>query len=139
MSVDLFIDFAKEQVIHGIRNWDESFSISRGPVLRFKDSETGKVVGQIVVEIVDNDVDNEAWFYFFAIDPTIRGAGLGTRLLAAAEKYCKDIGIETIKLHPQKEFEGRLVPWYEKLGYVKTTRDERNGEWKMFKKIQELN
>lgn len=131
MNFELFIDFAKEQEIHGVRDWNKTFSSHRRPVLRLKDSKTKKVAGQLVLAVDDS----EAWIYFFAVDPTIRGAGLGTRLITAAEKYCKSVGVETIKLNPQKEFEDRLVPWYEKLSYIKTTRNEKNNEWEMYKEI----
>lgn len=120
------------QRVHGVRNWDELFVLCKKyTVIRAREGK--KLLGQIAVEI---DEKNNAWIFFLAVDPDERGNGIGTQLIDKAEIFVEKSGIESIYLRPQKEFEKRLVPWYESLGYEKLERDPTcRDEWLMCKNI----
>lgn len=65
----------------------------------FKDSGSGKtVIGRV------------------AVKKELRGKGLGTRIIEAAEKYAAGTGISTIRIHSQE----RAAGFYRALGYRDT-------------------
>lgn len=71
-----------------------------------------------------------------SVNPRFRGNGIGTELVNNAENFIAEQGIRNIFLRPQKEFEDKLIPWYESLGYKKLYRDKAcENEWKMKKNI----
>lgn len=84
-----------------------------------------KIVGQAVV--------TDDWIVFLAVDPKCRGNGMGTKLVSEAEKEIFNNGFEEAKLHPQKEFQDRLIPWYESLGYEIVGFDSNCQEYNMVK------
>lgn len=120
------------QRVHGVRDWSELFRLCKTyTVIRAREGK--RLLGQIAVEIDEN---NNAWLFFLSVDPDERGNGIGTQLIDKAETFVEKSGVESIYLRPQKEFEKRLVPWYESLGYEKLERDPTcYDEWLMCKNI----
>lgn len=119
--------------MHGLRNWEELFRLDENhTVIRCRDKSTTKLLGQIAIELNDNN----AWIFFLSVNPRFRGNGIGTELVNNAENFIADKGIRKVLLRPQKEFEDKLIPWYESLGYKKLYRDKAcKNEWKMEKNI----
>lgn len=79
-------------------------------------------------------VEGEGYFGMFAVAPMRQGDGLGSRMLAEAERRvrdswgCKCLGMTVIDLRDE------LIAWYQRRGYVRTGRhkpfpygDERFG------------
>ena len=120
------------QKLHGVRDWNEIFRVNKNyTVLRVRKNK--KLLGQVAIDFVED----EAWIYFLAVNPGKRGNGIGTRLMKKAEKFIKRTGIKYIFLRPQKDFETKLVPWYEELGYERLYRDEScRNEWLMLKALK---
>jgi len=80
----------------------------------------GAVVGSVRVQRLD---DATGEFGMLAADPARRGLGVGTELVAFAERICRSDGVRVMQLellvprdwtHPSKEF---LAQWYTRLGY----------------------
>jgi len=120
--------------MHGCRHWEEMFRLDeKRTVIRCRDKNTNKLLGQLAIELNEE----EAWIFFLSVNPKFRGNGIGTELVGKAENFIRKRNIEKILLRPQKEFEARLVPWYESLGYKKLYRDKTcRNEWIMEKDIQ---
>lgn len=55
----------------------------------------GRVVGCIAIVAASPDVAQLRWFL---VDPSVRGAGLGTRLLREAVAFCEEAGYATVIL-----------------------------------------
>lgn len=119
------------QKVHGCVHWKEMFISNKNyTVIRCRDRATDKLLGQIVIELAEND----AWIFFLSVKPICRENGIGTKLMSLAEKFIKKANYTCVLLHPQKEFEDRLIPWYEKQGYSKMFRDPVcKNEWLMIK------
>lgn len=124
----------RNQKMHGCRHWEEMFRLDeKRTVIRCRDKNTNKLLGQLAIELNEE----EAWIFFLSVNPKFRGNGIGTELVGKAENFIRKRNIEKILLRPQKEFEARLVPWYESLGYKKLYRDKTcRNEWIMEKDIQ---
>jgi GNAT superfamily N-acetyltransferase len=59
------------------------------------------------------------YFGLLSVDPALQGSGLGKRLIAAAEDYCRQAGCAFMDLQIVNLRE-ELPPFYRKLGYVET-------------------
>ena len=57
--------------------------------------------------------------YYLAVDPDLRRAGLGRRLVEAAEAWCRARGVPKINLLVRKENAGVLA-FYEAIGFADT-------------------
>lgn len=129
MGITYTISKKRSQVVHGVRDWNQMFRMEPNndttqlAVIRARKDR--KIVGQAVV--------TDDWIVFLAVDPKCRGNGIGTKLVSEAEKEIFNNGYEEVKLHPQKEFQDRLVPWYESLGYEIVGFDSKCQEYNMVK------
>lgn len=111
----------RNQIMHGLRNWEKLYRLDeKRTVIRCRDKSTTKLLGQIAIELYDNN----AWIFFLSVNPRFRGNGIGTELVNNAENFIADKGIRKVLLRVQKEFEDKLIPWYESLGYKKLYRDK---------------
>lgn len=115
--------------LHGCVNWNEYFRLSPGITAIVALDENGERVGQVAIT-------SDGWIVLLAVKPELRGNGLGSDLLAKAEKTMRKQGWEKATLHPQREFEDRLIPWYESKGYEIIGFDEKIGEFTMQKMLQ---
>ncbi|RNL86231.1 N-acetyltransferase [Halostreptopolyspora alba] len=61
----------------------------------------------------------EAYFGMFAVRPTEQGGGLGSRLLAEAERMAREWGCERLRMLVIRQ-RTDLVAWYERRGYHRT-------------------
>lgn len=78
-------------------------------------AEDGVVAGSVYVELRDD----RAYLGLLSVDPDRQKAGLGSRLMNAAEEYCASIGCRFMDLrivNVRKE----LPAFYHSRGYVKT-------------------
>jgi GNAT superfamily N-acetyltransferase len=74
------------------------------------------LVGCVYVELKDND---RAYLGLLSVDPSQQQGGLGSLLMTAAEKYCRELGrrfmdIWIVNLRTE------LTPFYQRRGYVET-------------------
>jgi GNAT superfamily N-acetyltransferase len=75
--------------------------------------EASILTGCVYVELRDE----RGYFGLLAVDPALQRSGLGSRLVAAAEEYCRaagsmDLTIVNLRLD--------LPPFYRRLGYVES-------------------
>lgn len=75
----------------------------------------GALAGSVYVEISGA----RGYFGMLSIAPSRQKQGLGARLVAAAEDFCRDAGCSEMKLHVVN-LRTELPPYYRKLGYVET-------------------
>lgn len=59
------------------------------------------------------------YFGLLSVDPARQGSGLGKRLIAAAEEYCRQAGCTVMDLQIV-DLREELPPFYRKLGYLET-------------------
>jgi ribosomal protein S18 acetylase RimI-like enzyme len=93
---------------------------------RFVLAETGaedeeQLVGCALIQktVVAGEAEAKPGCYFgmFAIDPTIRAAGLGKRVLAEAERRGRDTFAATAMVMTVISVRHGLIAWYERRGY----------------------
>lgn len=76
-------------------------------VARYED----KIIGCLMVKSLDAGRQK---LRQMAVDPAFQGAGIGRRLMRAAEQSAQRNGIQLLTLHARCS----ALPFYEKLGYV---------------------
>ena len=74
------------------------------------------IVGFLAIETHREDIE---YLYYddFSVSSAYRSHGIGAQLMQRAESYAKDIGIDKICLHVEKENEGARR-FYEKHGFA---------------------
>lgn len=75
----------------------------------------GALAGSVYVEINGE----QGYFGMLSIAPSRQKQGLGARLVAAAEDFCREAGCTEMELHVVN-LRTELPPYYRKLGYVET-------------------
>lgn len=78
--------------------------------------EAGRLVGCCTV----SDRGRVAYFGMFAVSPTAQGSGLGTALLAEAERVARDERGAVRMIMTVITTRAELLAWYERRGYVRT-------------------
>jgi GNAT superfamily N-acetyltransferase len=63
--------------------------------------------------------DERGYFGLLAVDPALQRSGLGSRMVAAAEAYCRDAGCRFMDL-TIVNLRSDLPPFYNRLGYVES-------------------
>jgi ribosomal protein S18 acetylase RimI-like enzyme len=63
--------------------------------------------------------DKRGYFGLLAVDPALQRSGLGSRMVAAAEAYCRDAGCRFMDL-TIVNLRAELPPFYNRLGYVES-------------------
>jgi GNAT superfamily N-acetyltransferase len=88
--------------------------MNTGAFLLLEDSG-GALAGCVYVKL-----DGETgYFGMLSIDPARQGRGLGARLIADAEAYCREAGCRVMELEVVN-LRTELPPYYRKLGYVES-------------------
>jgi GNAT superfamily N-acetyltransferase len=77
--------------------------------------EAGVLVGCVYVELRDE----RGYFGLLAVDPALQRSGLGSRLVATAEEYCRSAGCRFMDL-TIVNLRAELPPFYQRLGYVES-------------------
>jgi GNAT superfamily N-acetyltransferase len=77
--------------------------------------DAGVMAGCVYVKMHD-DV---GYFGMLSIDPARQGQGLGTRLITAAEQFCRDAGCRVMELEVVN-LRTELPPFYRRFGYVES-------------------
>lgn len=78
--------------------------------------EDGRIVGSIAIV---GQPDLAGQLRWFLVDPQARGAGLGSRLLQEAVKFCRDLGFRSIFLWTLEEL-NTAAHLYEQAGFRRT-------------------
>ena len=112
--------FAIETFLDGPRTDEQRMleMMQKGKFLLAEDS-SGSVGALVYVELRGE----RGYFGMLAVDPSQQGTGLGRVMVTAAEDHCRQNGcahmdISVLSLRPE------LVPFYRKLGYQETSREE---------------
>jgi GNAT superfamily N-acetyltransferase len=77
--------------------------------------DDGAMVGGVYVQTHGDT----GYFGMLSIDPSCQGQGLGTRLIAAAEDYCRNAGCTTMELEVVN-LRTELPPFYRRFGYAES-------------------
>ena len=77
--------------------------------------EASILTGCVYVELRDE----RGYFGLLAVDPALQRSGLGSRLVAAAEEYCRAAGCHFMDL-TIVNLRTELPPFYQRLGYVES-------------------
>lgn len=108
--------FSIETFLEGNRTDEESLAamMRKGAILAAEDGE-GRLVGCVYVEVRGE----RGYMGMLTVDPARQRAGLGTRIMEAAEEYlrgqsCKAVDILVLNLRPE------LPPIYSRHGFVET-------------------
>ncbi|NLH81468.1 MAG: GNAT family acetyltransferase [Phyllobacteriaceae bacterium] len=78
-----------------------------------------RVEGRIVGAAMIGHDGHRGAIYYLAVDPDHRRAGLGRRLVAAAEAWCRARGVPKINLMVRRENAG-VVAFYAAIGFADT-------------------
>lgn len=84
--------------------------------------EDGKILGSIRVKKLSPSL---AYVFRFGVDPTVRNAGLGSKLLQAAIDYCESMHFAAITLHTNAKYYKLARYYYGKQFYVHSTSTEK--------------
>jgi len=112
--------FAVEEFIDGTRTDKERLAeMMRKGEFFVAEDEAGRIGASIYAEVRGE----RAYFGMLAVDPLQQGKGLGKKMIEFAEEHCRSRGcawmdISVLTLRPE------LRPFYEKLGYRETRREE---------------
>jgi predicted N-acetyltransferase YhbS len=87
--------------------------IQKGSFLLTEDA--GALVGCVYVELGDE----RGYFGLLAVDPALQRSGLGSRMVAAAEEYCRAAGCCFMDL-TIVNLRAELPAFYHRLGYVES-------------------
>ena len=74
------------------------------------------LVGCVYVELKDGD---RSYLGLLSVDPSQQQSGLGSLLMAAAEKHCRDMGCRVMDIWIVN-LRTELTPFYQRRGYVET-------------------
>jgi N-acetylglutamate synthase-like GNAT family acetyltransferase len=77
--------------------------------------EDGLLAGCVYVELRGE----RGYFGLLAVDPSLQRSGLGSRMVAAAEAYCRDAGCRFMDL-TIVNLRAELPGFYNRLGYVES-------------------
>jgi GNAT superfamily N-acetyltransferase len=77
--------------------------------------DAGALVGCVYVELRDE----RGYFGLLAVDPAYQRSGFGSRLVAAAEEYCRPAGCRFMDL-TIVNLRAELPAFYHRLGYVES-------------------
>jgi GNAT superfamily N-acetyltransferase len=87
--------------------------IADGGVFLTIEHPPGTLAGTVYVKINGD----RGYFGMLSVDPARQGEGLGARLIAAAEHYCRDAGCHHMDLYVVS-LRTELPPFYRRFGYV---------------------
>ena len=82
----------------------------------------GSVIGSIRVKKLTDDL---AYIYRFGVHPSMKNAGVGSRLLAAAIDYCVGCGFKAVALHTNTKFFTLVRYYYGKRFFVHSTSTDK--------------
>lgn len=72
--------------------------------------------GRLAATVMVGDDGHRGWVYYLAVDPDCREAGLGRRMMAAAETWLRERDAPKIQL-VVREDNGQAIGFYKALGY----------------------
>ncbi|EAW14592.1 putative GNAT family acetyltransferase [Aspergillus clavatus NRRL 1] len=95
------------------------------------DGRRGVVVGSLEVgdkaSYVESVPESELYVKFLVTDRKCAGNGVGGLLLDQARKLAREAGVELLRLDCYAGGDGKLIRYYEKQGFVRTTAFEHEG------------
>ncbi len=72
--------------------------------------------GRLAATVMVGDDGHRGWVYYLAVDPDFREAGLGRRMMAAAEAWLRERDAPKIQLMVRED-NGQTIGFYNALGY----------------------
>jgi ribosomal protein S18 acetylase RimI-like enzyme len=98
------------------REWHEQLArAARGEVVYLVAELDGGVVGKAVLDWV-HEADGTPWLWMVSVDPAHRGLGVGTAMLAEAERRCRERGFTVLECAVDED-NPRALALYLRLGY----------------------
>ena len=81
----------------------------------------GRDRGLIVATVLVGHDGHRGWVYYVAVDPDHRHKGYGRAIMAAAEEWLRDYGIEKLQLLVRPDND-QVQTFYQSLGYAEQER-----------------
>ena len=81
----------------------------------------GRLDGAIVASVLVGHDGHRGWVYYVAIDPDCRHKGYGRIVMAAAESWLRQRGIEKLQLMVRPD-NSQVQAFYQSLGYLEQER-----------------
>jgi GNAT superfamily N-acetyltransferase len=108
--------FAVETFLDGTRTDEQRITamMNTGEFLVAED-DRGRIIASVYVE----HEGERGYFGMLAVDPAVQRAGLGRRMVEAAEEHCRQLGCKHMDI-AVLSLRHELPPFYRKLGYVET-------------------
>ena len=72
--------------------------------------------GRLAATVMVGDDGHRGWVYYLAVDPDCREAGMGRRMMAAAETWLRERDAPKIQLMVRED-NGQTIGFYNALGY----------------------
>ena len=72
--------------------------------------------GRLAATVMVGDDGHRGWVYYLAVDPDCREAGMGRRMMAAAETWLRERDAPKIQLMVRED-NGQAIGFYKALGY----------------------
>ena len=72
--------------------------------------------GAVVASAMAGHDGHRGWLYYVAVDPVMRGAGLGREIVAHGEAWLKSLGVRKVNLMI-RESNTAVRAFYERVGY----------------------
>lgn len=79
--------------------------------------------GQMIASVYVETRGTRGYFGMLAVDPLYQGKGMGARMVRAAEDYSRERGCEAMDI-TVLSLQPELLPFYHRLGYAETGREE---------------
>ena len=120
MSSIINAAFSIEGFLDGTRTDDARLTkMMETSIFLVAENDSGRIVASVYTEIRGT----RGYLGVLAVDPACQGAGLGRKMVDAAEQHCRERGclamdLTVLSLRPN------LPPLYRKLGYVETGTEE---------------
>jgi ribosomal protein S18 acetylase RimI-like enzyme len=73
--------------------------------------------GAAVATVMAGTDGHRGWLYYVAVDPAVRGRGLGRAAVAAGEAWLRTAGVRKVQLMVRST-NASVVGFYERLGYT---------------------
>ena len=99
------------------RPWnDAATDFARAVVGAGSDILVLELEGQLAATVMVGDDGHRGWVYYLAVDPDCREAGMGRRMMAAAETWLRERDAPKIQLMVRED-NGQTIGFYNALGY----------------------
>lgn len=114
----------------GVEQIDEAFIREEASTMSevgFKSCVIVDIDSQLVQGVIDYKQDKEVYLSLFMLSADLQGKGIGTDIYSCFEQEMKRGKSDSIRIDVVNDYNGNVVPFWEKNGYIK--HDNITIEW----------